>query len=75
MLFVSSLNTTCISSYSKLIGLKGAPELQPPTTPLEAARNGTTFYKELQSEDGHFATEYGGGPISSHTHICHLIII
>ena len=28
---------------------------------MEAARNGLTFYKELQSPDGHFATEYGGG--------------
>ncbi|WWD18426.1 hypothetical protein CI109_102876 [Kwoniella shandongensis] len=36
------------------------PELQKPKTPLDAARNGFEFYKELQSEDGHFSTEYGG---------------
>ncbi|KAJ2964488.1 hypothetical protein NQZ79_g634 [Umbelopsis isabellina] len=29
-------------------------------TPLEAARNGFDFYKELQTEDGHWAGEYGG---------------
>ncbi|WVR06302.1 hypothetical protein IAU60_003332 [Kwoniella sp. DSM 27419] len=29
-------------------------------TPYEAARNGFEFYKQLQSADGHFATEYGG---------------
>lgn len=40
------------------------PSLPRPDTPLEAARNGLKFYKELQAEDGHFATEYGGG--------CHL---
>lgn len=37
------------------------PDLPEPRTYLDAARNGLTFYKELQAEDGHFATEYGGG--------------
>jgi lanosterol synthase len=27
---------------------------------LEAAQNGLSFYKLLQTEDGHFAGEYGG---------------
>lgn len=27
---------------------------------MDAARNGLRFYRELQSEDGHWATEYGG---------------
>ncbi|TFK98472.1 terpenoid cyclases/protein prenyltransferase alpha-alpha toroid [Pterulicium gracile] len=36
------------------------PTLPKPKTPLEAARNGYTFYKHLQSPDGHWAGEYGG---------------
>nr|ODN91514.1 lanosterol synthase [Cryptococcus depauperatus CBS 7855] len=36
------------------------PQLKPATTPLEAARNGFKFYKQIQSPDGHFSTEYGG---------------
>ncbi|OWT40004.1 lanosterol synthase [Cryptococcus neoformans Bt1] len=35
-------------------------ELEEPKTPIDAARNGYRFYKELQSVDGHFSTEYGG---------------
>lgn len=31
-----------------------------PATPLQAARKGFEFYKRLQSEDGHWAGEYGG---------------
>ncbi|KAF7308670.1 Terpene cyclase/mutase family member [Mycena chlorophos] len=38
----------------------GAEPLPPANTPLEAARNGYTFYKHLQSHDGHFPGEYGG---------------
>ena len=34
--------------------------MTPATTPLEAAQNGLEFYKLLQTEDGHFAGEYGG---------------
>ncbi|WRT67730.1 uncharacterized protein IL334_004702 [Kwoniella shivajii] len=37
-----------------------SPELSTPNTPLESARNGFKFYKQLQSHDGHFSTEYGG---------------
>lgn len=40
--------------------IQDVPELEEPKTPLSAARNGYRFYKELQSEDGHFSTEYGG---------------
>ncbi|WVQ96729.1 hypothetical protein IAU59_003836 [Kwoniella sp. CBS 9459] len=36
------------------------PEQPKAKTPYEAAKNGYRFYRELQSEDGHFATEYGG---------------
>ncbi|KAI9267811.1 terpenoid cyclases/protein prenyltransferase alpha-alpha toroid [Sporodiniella umbellata] len=36
------------------------PEQKKATTPLEAARNGFEFYKRLQTEDGHWAGEYGG---------------
>ncbi|KAF8889368.1 terpenoid cyclases/protein prenyltransferase alpha-alpha toroid, partial [Infundibulicybe gibba] len=36
------------------------PELPTPQTPLDAARNGYTFYKNLQSHDGHWPGEYGG---------------
>lgn len=47
------------------LGLEvGAPKLKTTKTPMDAARNGFSFYKQLQSSDGHFATEYGGG--------CHL---
>jgi lanosterol synthase len=38
----------------------GSPKLKKAKTPGEAARNGYEFYKQLQSSDGHFATEYGG---------------
>ncbi|RXK41597.1 lanosterol synthase [Tremella mesenterica] len=38
----------------------GALELPQPQSPLDAARNGFKFYKQLQSHDGHFSTEYGG---------------
>jgi lanosterol synthase len=38
----------------------GIPALPTPKTPLEAARNGYSFYKHLQAEDGHWPGEYGG---------------
>ncbi|KAG0174988.1 Lanosterol synthase (Oxidosqualene--lanosterol cyclase) [Apophysomyces sp. BC1034] len=37
-----------------------APALPPAKTPLEAARNGFDFYRQLQTEDGHWGGEYGG---------------
>ncbi|KAF7732312.1 Lanosterol synthase (Oxidosqualene--lanosterol cyclase) [Apophysomyces ossiformis] len=37
-----------------------APTLPPAKTPLEAARNGFEFYRQLQTEDGHWGGEYGG---------------
>ncbi|ORY28503.1 terpenoid cyclases/protein prenyltransferase alpha-alpha toroid [Naematelia encephala] len=50
---------TKVDKYS--LGLElDSPDQPEPKTPLDAARNGLKFYKELQSEDGHFATEYGG---------------
>lgn len=36
------------------------PDLPPAKDPLDAARNGYKFYKNLQSHDGHWAGEYGG---------------
>jgi hypothetical protein len=36
------------------------PDLPKARDPLEAARNGYTFYKHLQSHDGHWPGEYGG---------------
>lgn len=40
--------------------LQNYPPLPKANTPLDAARNGYTFYKNLQSPDGHWAGEYGG---------------
>ncbi|OZJ04151.1 hypothetical protein BZG36_03127, partial [Bifiguratus adelaidae] len=37
-----------------------APELPKAKTPIEAAKNGFEFYKRIQTEDGHWAGEYGG---------------
>ncbi|KDR67988.1 hypothetical protein GALMADRAFT_257537 [Galerina marginata CBS 339.88] len=43
------------------LGLKTTmPDLPPAKDPLDAARNGYKFYKNLQSHDGHWAGEYGG---------------
>ncbi|KAJ3124877.1 Lanosterol synthase (Oxidosqualene--lanosterol cyclase) [Nowakowskiella sp. JEL0407] len=36
------------------------PALAPPKTPLSAARNGFEFYKQIQTEDGHWAGKYDG---------------
>ncbi|TIA87278.1 hypothetical protein E3P81_03998 [Wallemia ichthyophaga] len=36
------------------------PQLPEPRNPLDAARNGFKFYKQIQSVDGHWAGEYGG---------------
>ncbi|KAI0675601.1 lanosterol synthase [Trametes maxima] len=36
------------------------PALPEPTNALEAARNGYRFFQRLQTEDGHWAGEYGG---------------
>ncbi|CAO3594113.1 unnamed protein product [Absidia cylindrospora] len=38
----------------------GLPELTPAKTPLECAVNGFEFYRQIQTEDGHWAGEYGG---------------
>lgn len=37
-----------------------APALPRASTAGEAARNGMTFYSKLQTEDGHWAGDYGG---------------
>ncbi|BEI79554.1 hypothetical protein CcaverHIS002_0100830 [Cutaneotrichosporon cavernicola] len=50
---------TVVDKYS--MGLPtGLPELPKAQSAFEAAQNGLKFYRELQSEDGHFASEYGG---------------
>ncbi|KAK5993756.1 Lanosterol synthase [Cladobotryum mycophilum] len=36
------------------------PELPKPTTALDAAQNGLTFFEKLQMPSGHWACEYGG---------------
>ena len=41
-------------------GAQDCPPLPAPASPLDAARNGYTFYKHLQAADGHWAGEYGG---------------
>lgn len=40
--------------------LKDLPDLPKPVTTLDSARNGLQFYRRLQTDDGHFAGEYGG---------------
>jgi lanosterol synthase len=40
--------------------LKDNTVLPTPKSALDAARNGLRFYQKLQTEDGHFAGEYGG---------------
>ncbi|KAG8967403.1 Lanosterol synthase (Oxidosqualene--lanosterol cyclase) [Tulasnella sp. 419] len=47
------MNSECWASQN-------APTLPRATDPLSAARNGFEFYKNLQTEDGHWAGEYGG---------------
>lgn len=52
----------CLRALCGLYSLhwQNLPALPKAKDPLEAARNGYTFYKHLQSEDGHWAGEYGG---------------
>ncbi|KAJ9099201.1 hypothetical protein QFC21_004081 [Naganishia friedmannii] len=38
----------------------GARTLPKAATPMQAARNGFEFYKQIQAEDGHWAGAYGG---------------
>ena len=40
--------------------LKDEKKFKPAQTAREAAKNGVRFFKKLQTEDGHFAGEYGG---------------
>ncbi|KAJ3115426.1 Lanosterol synthase (Oxidosqualene--lanosterol cyclase) [Phlyctochytrium bullatum] len=46
--------------YWQGLPLENPPSFQPAKTAREAARNGLRFYKRLQTEDGHWAGEYGG---------------
>ncbi|PHH87373.1 hypothetical protein CDD83_8960 [Cordyceps sp. RAO-2017] len=36
------------------------PDLPPPKTPLDAAKNGFSFFEQLQLPSGHWGCEYGG---------------
>lgn len=46
---------------SRLTGSsQDAPELSRATNPLDAARNGLTFFEKLQLPSGHWGCEYGG---------------
>lgn len=36
------------------------PPTDPASTPLEAAEKAVAFYQQIQSEDGHWAMDYGG---------------
>ncbi|KAN0113930.1 Terpenoid cyclases/protein prenyltransferase alpha-alpha toroid [Russula decolorans] len=36
------------------------PSLPTPTSPLDAARNGYSYHRRLQRNDGHWAAEFGG---------------
>ncbi|KAM7204701.1 lanosterol synthase [Naviculisporaceae sp. PSN 640] len=36
------------------------PELEKPKSPLDAVKNGLTFFEKLQMPSGHWACEYGG---------------
>jgi lanosterol synthase len=49
-----------------------APELPKAKTPIEAAKNGFEFYKRLQTEDGHWAGEYGGPMYVDGMHTQHI---
>ena len=44
----------------RALTVQGLPDLPRATTALQAAENGISFYRNLQSSDGHFAGEYGG---------------
>jgi lanosterol synthase len=50
---------------------KGAKELPRARTVEEAAKNGFEFYKQIQSEDGHWAGAYGGTPLLSLPSLSH----
>lgn len=45
---------------TRLAPPQDAPKLPRAKTAREAARNGFEFYKRIQSQDGHWAGEYGG---------------
>lgn len=52
---------TFVDKYWLNIREKTALEAQPKDqSALESARKGLQFYSKLQTEDGHFAGEYGG---------------
>ncbi|KAJ3108476.1 Lanosterol synthase (Oxidosqualene--lanosterol cyclase) [Phlyctochytrium planicorne] len=46
--------------YWQGLGLENPPSCAAAKTPMESARNCLRFYKRLQTEDGHWAGEYGG---------------
>lgn len=42
------------------LSIQNLPDLPPAKDALSAAKNGYTFYKNLQAHDGHWPGEYGG---------------
>jgi hypothetical protein len=47
-------------SYINWFQSKEIPPSPPATTPIEACRKGIAFYVATQTEDGHWADDYGG---------------
>ncbi|ELR10814.1 cycloartenol synthase [Acanthamoeba castellanii str. Neff] len=43
-----------------LLSDEDVPPTDPASTPLEAAEKAVAFYQQIQSEDGHWAMDYGG---------------
>jgi len=58
-------NPTTVQSFVEkyLLGLdvsNDLPEMEPPKNSRQAARTAIKFYSKLQTEDGHWANDYGG---------------
>src|ERR1700733_13421850 len=49
----------CLNPYN-IADTQGLPDSPPAKDALDAARKGYRFFKEIQSEDGHWPGEYGG---------------
>jgi lanosterol synthase len=47
-------------TFAFLFQSKEAPPLPKPQNAIEACRNAISFWAKLQTEDGHWADDYGG---------------
>ncbi len=55
------LSTLRFSFSARLtVDLQDLPDLPPPKKPLDAVKNGLTFFEKLQLPSGHWGCEYGG---------------